>query len=276
MPDRPGLGQNAQPAAFGHPGARQPHRNHFDLTRYGVVSGLLAAAIGHVDDVDAGLQLEHLDRNVQRAADAVRAVVQLARPGLGVGDEFRQCLRRQLRIDRENRPRGGDQGYRRYVLGRVVRIVPFLERQHREFGGTDHQGEAVGVGADQVLSADLSHGAGAVVDHDRLTEAGTHLLRIEPAEHVDQRARRRGDDEMDRARPIIVCGGAAGCDGQHEQSGNAKRCDCVAARHAALLAGIDHQMSVIKGRRLINDYRPSISATSYALRQNPGHAGVRS
>ncbi len=82
MPARPGLRQDPQLAALGDARAGKPHRHHLDLPRHGVGRGLLAAAIGHVDEVDAGLELEHFDGDVQRAADAAGAVAQLARTAL--------------------------------------------------------------------------------------------------------------------------------------------------------------------------------------------------
>jgi hypothetical protein len=124
-----------------------------------------------VHDVGAGGELEHLDRDVQRAADAAAAVAQLARIGLGVGDELAQRLRRHARMHREHRPRAGHQRDRREILDRIVPIALLEERQHRRFRGGDHQRVAVGRRPVERVGADLGHAARPVVDHDRLAEA---------------------------------------------------------------------------------------------------------
>ena len=52
------------------------------------------AAIGHVDHVDAGHHLEQLAGHMVRASDAGRRQVDLARIGLGIGDELGNRLGR--------------------------------------------------------------------------------------------------------------------------------------------------------------------------------------
>jgi hypothetical protein len=59
----------------------------------------------------------------------------------------------------------------------------------------------------QHIGADLSHGAGFVVDDDRLAQTHTHFLGVKTPEHVDQRSRWRGDDEVNGPRGIIIAMG---------------------------------------------------------------------
>ena len=201
---RAGLRQHAQLAALRDPRAGEPHRHQVDLPGDGVGRRLRAAAIGHVHDVGAGRELEHLDRDVQRPADAAAAVAQLARVGLGVPDQLGQRLRRHVRIDREHRPRRHHQRDRREVLHRIVAIALLQERQHRRFRGGDHQRVAVGRRPVERVGADLGHAARPIVDHDRLAEARAQFVGEQAAHDVDQAAGRRRDDQPDRACRIVL------------------------------------------------------------------------
>src|SRR6478672_4715477 len=57
---------------------------------------------------------------------------------------------------------------------------------------------------EKLLDRDHGGAAGAIVGDDALIEALAQLLADEPAEHVDQAAGRRMDDETDRPRRIIL------------------------------------------------------------------------
>jgi hypothetical protein len=52
------------------------------------------AAMGHVEHFNAGHRFEHLTRKVTSGADAKRCHIDLARIGIGVGDEFRNVFDR--------------------------------------------------------------------------------------------------------------------------------------------------------------------------------------
>ena len=79
------------------------------------------AAVGDVPNVGLGQKLEQLAGEMMRGAGAGGAVVQLARVGLGVGDELGQRLGRDLiRIDDDHLWRPRDQGHRNKILFDVV------------------------------------------------------------------------------------------------------------------------------------------------------------
>ena len=79
MAARPRLRQDAKLPVGGDSRRRQPHGGHLDLPRNGVGRDLRPAAIRDVHEIDAGLQLQHLDRDMQRAADPAAAVTDRAR-----------------------------------------------------------------------------------------------------------------------------------------------------------------------------------------------------
>jgi hypothetical protein len=166
---------------------------------------------------------------MQRAADAIGAVMQLTGLRFRISDEFGQLLRRQLRVDREHRPRRGHQGDRRDVLGRIVWIALLLERQNRQFGRPDHQRVTVRIGVNQHVGAELRHGAGTIVDDDRLPQLLAQTLADQTADNVHQRTRGRRDDQVDRARRIIVR--ARNKRREDKQNGKAKMPDDDPAQH---------------------------------------------
>jgi hypothetical protein len=53
-----------------------------------------------MNEISAGRELEHLDRDVQGSADPAAAVAYASRIGLGIGNEFRKRVCRNGRIDR--------------------------------------------------------------------------------------------------------------------------------------------------------------------------------
>ena len=90
--------QRAQPPAFD---VRQKDgsglEDHLDLAGYEIRDRLARAAIGNVDDVDVGRELQHLSEHVRLRSIAGGSERDLARIALGVGDELRQRIRRHRR-----------------------------------------------------------------------------------------------------------------------------------------------------------------------------------
>jgi len=56
------------------------------------------AAVRHVQDVDAGFELEQLHQQVRRNTKALRAPAELAGIGLGVGHHLGQRFRRHVGV----------------------------------------------------------------------------------------------------------------------------------------------------------------------------------
>ena len=102
------------------------------------------AAERHVHDVDAGGMLHDLHGEVQRRADAARAVVQAAGLGLGERNQFLRCRRRKLRRDDEQQGRGGYLRHRGEIFHRIER-QRFVERgscrepAHRRAASCSHR-----------------------------------------------------------------------------------------------------------------------------------------
>ena len=85
------------------------------------------AAVRHVHHVDAGHHLELLARHVDAGADAGRGEVELAGIGLGVGDQFRDGLDRQVVVHDHHVGRARRAGDRRDVA-QEIEVQVLVER----------------------------------------------------------------------------------------------------------------------------------------------------
>ena len=161
-----------------------------------------AAAIGHVGHLGAGLLLQQLHGEVRLRADAGDADVELARIGLGVGDQFLQVVRparswdwpRCTTGDFANRMIGAN------ALSASNGIFLYMKRLFASTpGGANISVWPSGSALATVGAADIAVGAGAVLDHDRLAELLRQLGRKPPRRDVDRAAGRERHHHGDRA-----------------------------------------------------------------------------
>ena len=156
------------------------------------------AAIGHVDDEDAGRHLQVLEGQVAGAAVAGRAVVQLARPGARERDELLQVLRRHVGMDDVQARHLGEQRDRLEVLDRVVGELVEDERVDRERADVaEDQRVLVGRRGD-LGHRDVAGAARLVVDVDALAEQLAELDRGRAGDDLRAAAGRERHDEADR------------------------------------------------------------------------------
>ncbi len=127
---------------------------HLDLPAHQVGHHRRAALVGHVHDV--GLRrcrAEQLARDVLRAAVARRAVVDLARVGLDVGDEFGHRFHGHLLVHDQHVGRGRHQRHRIEVALEVVGQALVEARRDRMGDGGQQQGVAIRPGAFDTMAA---------------------------------------------------------------------------------------------------------------------------
>jgi hypothetical protein len=119
-----------------------------------------------VQHVDAGHHLEQLAADVDRRSNARRRHIELARIGFGIGNEFRDRLGRNRRIDDHDERLATDAGDRRNIAHEVV-IELWVERGIDGVGRTDKQ-ECVAVGGriHDHLGRDVATGARPVLNND--------------------------------------------------------------------------------------------------------------
>ena len=95
--------ERAHAAGLDRPERERHHvEHHVDVAGGEVLRRRRRALVGHVRDVDAGLQLEQLARDVAGGADALRRIGQLAGIGLGVGDQLLDRFRRHRRMHHQD------------------------------------------------------------------------------------------------------------------------------------------------------------------------------
>ena len=162
-----------------------------------IVERVGAAAIGHVQDVDAGPILEHLDAQVGGGAEARRAVGELAGVRLGVVDHLLEGLGADGGMDDEPADEVADARHRHEALDGVVGRLAQVRQDVERRVGRQQEGVAVGRRLGGGLGADHAAGTAAVLDDELLAEGLAQLFRPGPADQVGGAARRIGQDELD-------------------------------------------------------------------------------
>ena len=185
-----------------------------------IVHGLRGAAIGHVRELRAGDAREQFAGEMRRGADALRAEIDLARIGLGIGDQLGHGVRRKFRPHHQRvRDRGHDR--QRLERGRIeveLLVNDHVGRQRRRL--RRQQRVAVGLGLGHRLGAEIAAGAGPVLHHERLAPHLRQPVGDHAGDDVDAAAGRSGDDDLDRAVGIARLGLGEGWRGHGE------RCRC--------------------------------------------------
>ena len=168
-----------------------------------VVQRRAGALVGHAQEFDACLLLEHLGEQVRRAAQRRDRHRQLARPRLRVGDEFRDGAHRHRRMHEQQVGDLGDDDDRREVLRRRERQVRVERRRGRHRAERAlHERVAVRRGLGDEVGADVAAAARAVLDHEGLAELVGEDLRRKSRDQVRRAARRIG-----RRRSSTACSG---------------------------------------------------------------------
>ena len=165
--------------------------------------------------------------DMARRAGAGRTEIDLAGIGLGVRNQFSDGFRRERGIHHQRVRRIADQADRREILARIVADALVERGPDRERAGvTQHQRVAVGLALGDRAGADSAAGAGAVVDHDLFTEQLTHLVGDAAADDRGRAARRKGNDERDRARRIVLRAGAVETCGESDRDSDCDPFGC--------------------------------------------------
>ena len=153
------------------------------------------AAIGDVGQFDSGHELEQFAGHVRRRADAGRRHVDLARIGLGIGDEFGDRLGRKRRIHHHHIGIAADAGDRRDVA-EEIEVQLFVERCIDRVGDADQQ-EHVPVGRrfDDGLRGEIAAGARPVLHDEGLAEPLGQPLPYKARQDVGRAAGAEADDQ---------------------------------------------------------------------------------
>ena len=181
-----------------------------------------------VDDVfhlRRGQRLEHLGRQVDRAAGAGGRIGQLAGVRLRMGDQFRHALHRQRRAHHQHVGHRVDLGDRREGRRHVVGHVAEQETVHRQRAGrTQDQGMAVRGRLHAEVGTRVAATARPVVDEDGLAERLGQRRHRHARDHVGDAAGAERNDHADRTVRIGTL--REGLQGQRTCGGGAQQRHC--------------------------------------------------
>ena len=190
--------------------------HHWDMAGDHIVERRQAAAVRHIGCLESGHALQHLHIEMVRHARPNGGKGELARIGLGVGDQLRHRLHRQAWIYNEHEWRLRKLRERNEIDQRIVGQA-LIERDVDRHGRRrrHQQRVTVRVGLLHVGRRDDRPGAGLVLDHEAFAGPLLQLLRQQPRQQVGAGAGRERIDDGDGSGRIVLRDRAGGqCDRQ--------------------------------------------------------------
>jgi hypothetical protein len=161
-----------------------------------------------VDQADAGHEFEQFASDMLGSANAGRRHIDLARIGLGVGNEFRNGSRRKRRMHLHDERHEVDPSNRRDIAEKIE-VELFIERAVDSILRIDQQ-ESVAIGrrASGRLGRNIAAGTGANLDDELLAEALRHPLRYQTRRNVRRATGGLPDDNAHGPSRICLRAGA--------------------------------------------------------------------
>ena len=165
-----------------------------------------AAAIGHVQHLDLGLDGEQLDGKMRPGADAGRAVEQGIWPFARGRDQLGDALDAAVDVCRQNIGIFGRQRNHGEVVDGTVRQIGKRRRRAGVAGGDDAERVTVGRRARDLRRRRRARRAGPRLDDHRLAERARQAVGNEAGNDVGRPARREAMDDGDGARRPLRLG----------------------------------------------------------------------
>ena len=177
-------------------------------TRENPDNGLRRALIGHGDEIDSRTRGKRRRDQVAAGADTAGRIIQLARIGFRVVDEFLDRMNRKVVVDGQRHAVHGDDADRGQFLDRVV--VELMHQRHdRELRATGlDQRVAILGGVHCGVHADDPAAADTILNHERLAEYICQTVLGHAHQQVGDTAGPIWNDDLDGpCRPILgICG----------------------------------------------------------------------
>ena len=211
--------QLAGPDVFDRRGHGGEHDLHLSAEQVGQRG--CGTAIGHVDHVYPGQHHEQCGGHLRDRAGAIRRYADLARVGLGVGDELGERLGGKCCVDHHDMAHPHDAGDRGDVADEIE--VELVIERRRIGGGRRVEYEkriAVRRRVHDRLGGQVAARSRPVLDEELLAEPLRQRLRQQACRDVDPAAGREADDEADR--PCRV--GLRSCDPRHRREDGGGAC----------------------------------------------------
>jgi hypothetical protein len=175
------------------------------------IRSVSAAAIAHIGHFEPGALEKQRHQEIAGAArPAAAGIGELLLLRLHVGDEFRNGLRRQLRVYDQDLRRYAEQADGREVLHRVVADLGDRGKNRDDRGARPQQGGAVGRRARDRLGGDQAVAADPVLDHELLAECLAQARGGEPPHDVDIAPGREWHQHLHRPLRPALCEGDGG------------------------------------------------------------------
>ena len=196
---------------------RRDHKLHgVESIRQQIDDGLRRGVVRHRVDGDAGKRLEALQRQMHLAAQPLDAERNLARIGLGIGDEFGDRLHPQARPHNEQNRLIDTDRYRPEVARWLkIHLLREMLGDHDRTRRGEQQRVAVGRGLGDLRGTDPGASAGLVLDDEALSEKRLCRRGRDPRGGIDAGA---GSDRHDHAdRPVRIVGCVLGVDRHNER-----------------------------------------------------------
>src|SRR5262249_7884875 len=160
--------------------------------------GNITATIRNVDQVDTGHHLEPFAEDMGHGPAAGRSHVDLARIGLGVGNELRERLGWNGWMDRHAVKGAANSRLRRYFADEIEIELLVERRVHRVRQADKQERIAVRRRPHDAFSADVAAGTRSVLNDKWLPEPLRQRLTHEAGGGVACLACRKGDDDAHR------------------------------------------------------------------------------
>ena len=243
-----------------HQRARRVDQN-LQVSAHQILQCTRRAFVRNVHHVHARRLLEQLRGQVSRRADAGGTEGNLARIGLGIGDQFFRVLDREIVVRRHDQRRDGGERNRGEALHRIVGNLARVERGVRCVRG-DHGEEGVAVrrGLRHQIGAEYGVCAGLVFNHDVPAGLLLHPLRDDARHVIGNPTGGVGHDPPDRLRRVSLGRGTHG-PGESGREG----CEFEQVQH---VSSFDHRLRVFRAPAGAGGGR--FPAGRHALRAAPG------
>jgi hypothetical protein len=201
-------------------------RDHqLDGSRCGILQHLRGRPIGHFDHLHGSALIQELAGDHAEAARGINGVGKLAGLRLGIGNQFRKRLHRQIGVDcNDERPAVADHGHWCVVTCRVVGQRLDHEHVGRQAGRIGEEERVAIIGRTRGrASPDNPGGAGHILHEHLLSERPRDTLAQQPCHDIGGEPRTGCHDQLDGARrPILPRLHLCGCLARDDHHNGAK------------------------------------------------------
>jgi hypothetical protein len=203
---------------------QRPQQCHLHLSTEQPRDRRRGALVAHIDHVESGGKLEHLQSQMRCAANSAAGIIELAGLGAQQREQFGNRLRRHRRMHHEHKRHFREQRYRLEAPDRIVGQVAAERRIDRMRAGNPQYGVAVRRGARCGSRAQHAAASRTVIDHHLLTQRLGKRFGEQPRGDVGAAAGGNRRNHADRPGRISLGIGMARGPDQHRRGEQRASC----------------------------------------------------